>query len=173
MPRFAIPAGHPLSGRPVTAGQLQTHLLIRLVQETLQQEGEEVQPRGHHTATTPHPSLFLRCTGVRVDDAPRVHLQLRLSPHCSRSAIHNLMSACKGSAQNRVEIQHKDPFLADPGAIEHVLAVEMTLSHSIGLMCCIKVASMPSCARSPESIVRVICLLANWFRDGKIMARCL
>ena len=26
------------------------------------------------------------------------------------------------------------------------------------LTCCIKVASMPSCARSPESIVRVICL---------------
>ena len=30
----------------------------------------------------------------------------------------------KGSAHIRVEIQHKDPFLADKGAIEHVLAVE-------------------------------------------------
>ena len=29
----------------------------------------------------------------------------------------------KGSAHIRVEIQHKDPFLADKGAIEHVLAV--------------------------------------------------
>ena len=30
----------------------------------------------------------------------------------------------KGSTQIAVEIQHKDPFLADKGAIEHVLAVE-------------------------------------------------
>ena len=30
----------------------------------------------------------------------------------------------KGSAQIAVEIQHKDPFLANKGVIEHVLAVE-------------------------------------------------
>ena len=30
----------------------------------------------------------------------------------------------KGSVQIAVEIQHKDPFLADKGAIENVLAVE-------------------------------------------------
>ena len=30
----------------------------------------------------------------------------------------------KGSDQIAVEIQHKDPFLADQGAIEDVLAVE-------------------------------------------------
>ena len=30
----------------------------------------------------------------------------------------------EGSAQIAVEIQHKDPFLADKSAIEHVLAVE-------------------------------------------------
>ena len=36
----------------------------------------------------------------------------------------SLESQKEGSAQIAVEIQHKDPFLADKGAIEHVLAVE-------------------------------------------------
>ena len=39
--------------------------------------------------------------------------------------FNNLINSCpiQGSAQIAVEIQHKDPFLADKGAIEHVLAV--------------------------------------------------
>ena len=59
---------------------------------------------------------------------------------------------------------------ADPGAIEDVLAVENDVvpfdrADVLEQGCALVTAS----ARP----VRVICLLANWFRDGKIMAKCL
>ena len=60
--------------------------------------------------------------------------------------------AYKGSAQIAVEIQHKDPFLADKGAIEHVLGriPDSVLSHSIGLTCRSSLAGRSDTQQSPS-----------------------
>ena len=64
--------------------------------------------------------------------------------------------------------------LADPGTIEDVLAVENDVvpfdrADVLGS----RVAARPSLVTASARPVPLICLLANWLRDGKIMARCL
>ena len=64
--------------------------------------------------------------------------------------------------------------LADPGAIEDVLAVEDDVvpfdrADVLGA----GLRQRPSLVTASARPVRVICWLANWLRDGKIMAKCL
>ena len=64
--------------------------------------------------------------------------------------------------------------LADQGAIEDVLAVEddvVPFDRADVLGAGLR-PGRPLVTASARP-VRVICLLANWLRDGKIMARCL
>ena len=90
-------------------------------------------------------------------------------PRCSRTSV----QCCRGSAQIGVEIQHKDRLLTDPGTIEDVRAVEndvVPFDRADVLEQGCVTAFLGDSPRSPRP--RDLPWLANWLRDGKIMARC-